>query len=1548
MDAQNAAESSSTKQLASLKEADSGPDALNSRSASATATNNLKSSANNKLSSLAQDSRPATLPSSTLDDDAALDQNSDAETIVLSGKDGVSPSKPRKVIKHEDKSDQEMSSIPRPRKPLKDTRDADRNGGHSDGATLISLGARKKRIAEKEKQRVKNTSGAPGSAPSSPLVHNRTSNDSSHRHRRSGDAQSGSESESSKSRSHKVSHKDKAKSVERLLPGKRKTLKAESDEDGEMRKARRPHTSIDPSTGVRDRDRRMSSGRHTDKQSFPRNRSVSPPSRAHRRSISTQLPSHSSNGLSSKKRRIPAPLQSTDYQSDDSSADDSPHPRSSKMKSIATPLTGESTISPARMPGHKKHVDNHGQTLFAKACAKGEYETAKKRLAERPEDLNFADYAGNTPLQVASLNGHEDIVQLLIEAGCNLECRNSDKETPLLDAVENGHLAVVKLLLKAGVNPRKADAEGHEPLEKVPDDLDNAEEIRAALREAKERVGELCRTSEDHQPQDLHDTPSSHGPDSPRDSSAAPLSSILAEKRRGGTVRSTKTSNYLLYMNLDDKTLRQAAARGDNETVTRVLQVKERCDDPEALVNAARGGHNLVVELLLALGGANPDPRPVPGLPVDHGTPMLAAIGQENIEVIKLLLNANKFNPTRLYKGQTYYEIARRREGPNWKEEEHILKEAYDQYRREHKSAPKTKSSPNRREKELDPDSRRGNRNEPTLDISRPQKRRTSISPSRGSEPKKKLNTAKVARSPKRKPRSLSFGTQDGQMSPNRGSVRPRREERDSNTASSDREISPARSKNPAMPKLIEPEVAGSSDGEAIKPRRKLISGKDLKGQREKQRRESLASSVSGVDRGESRNDESSEKPRGDREKHLHRTKTLMREESTDRLSTTDPSGKRHRSSASPARRGSGEKEDSGAPLKRRKLDSDAKEKRYLGPLSPGSRHTKRELSRDATQRRRNLENDGKEALKPLKVNPDRREWEKSSSSDKSITVASEEPDVEMRDAIEVSEEEGEIPPDSEKEDVKKQRRKDAERELQERERRKQEEETKQREQEAERKRLEAEERVRLEREELKRKEAAEKARLEEEQRLREEEDRKRQEEQERKRREEQERKQREEEERKQRQEEERKQLEEQERRRREEQERRQREAEERQQREEAERRQREEAERRQREEEERIRREKEIAAEEEARRIREQEERQRERERAERIAREAELQRAREAEQERIRVSKLPPLLRWLYSCPNPKQREIAELFAKAQGVRYDTIDPSTTGKPGGRDQWLLNTQIALLLGEKDLSLPRYTSWERVPVSGIAKRVIWRLEQDRYALTGSKLYHLGEQLPDLYGGDPRAVGYKKLEQIRGEAADRFLETNMFFVKESDFLHVVPSIPHLYDVRIAICYRELPENESDLYKFSGPSKWKLDPDAASRGPFAPRNKYYINGELVGEEKPGKYRPSREPFPEHRVPRRHGLVAVTPDEPDYARLCIEQNLAHLLTEQQKQSVLNGSHLTPKSMTSNEPTEYTEENLSPSSLSPQVYLMNGFRPNPGSPGTLPNGTSGDEHH
>lgn len=1200
------------------------------------------------------------------DNDTGPDQNSDAETIVLPGKD-VSPSKRPsrpKTIKYEEQSDGEIDeSLPTLKKPVKGSMRDDRNGnsngnGHGNGHgsagphdddDVSSTLSRRSRLLDHEKHpRSKDNSSGLSSAPPSPPAQSRRSGSqqSSHRRRKSGDAHSESGSEASKSHQNRVPLKDKSKSVDRLLPGKRKALKAESDDEGESRKVRRPRISDAGLDSSREKDNnRMSSNfrQNHDKQSSQA-RSTSPHERSHRRSLSTQLPSSSStNGFSNKKRRVPAPLQSTDYNSDDSSAGGSPHPRSSKLRNVATPLTGDSTISPARMVPHKKHVDNHGQTLFAKACAKGEYETAKKRLAERPEDLNFADYAGNTPLQVAALNGHEEIVKLLIEAGCKLDCRNSDKDTPLLDAVENGHLGVVKLLLEAGVNPRKADAEGHEPLDKVPEDLDNAEKIRAALIEAKEKIGELRRTSEDHQPQDVQDTVSSHEAESPRRSPAASGSNSLASQRRGGTVRSTKTSNHLLYMSLDEKTLRQAAARGDEETVTRVLLVREGCNDPEALVNAARGGHDVVMELLLALGRANPDPSPVPGLPTQYGTPMLAAIGQENTKCIKLLLDQTNFDPTRRFKSETYYEIARRREGPMWKEEEHMLKEAYDARKKIPKGTSKNKS-PGKRERETETESRRAARNS---DGSRPPKR-APLSPSRDAENTKKHSSSKAPSSPKEKRRSSPSGNDD-QTSPKRGPGRPKKEDR----AASDREHSPVTAKvPPSKPKRAESDlVVGSSDGEAVKPRRKLISGKDLKGEREKQRRASMASNNSATDRGEGRSDDTPEKTRVS-EKYHDRTKALKRDESRDRLSLGDGSSKRHRSSVTPPHHGSGDKDEGEAPVKRRKLDPESKEKRHLQNPSP-DRKSKRDASRDPAKRPKLQESDRKESFKAKKSDRDRREFDKSSPSEKaSITVFSEKPDVEMHDAPSGSSESSKEQLEKERKEAEKREAEKREAELaaeakkQEEERRRREEERRRQEEEerrqqeaaAEKKRLEEEEQKRIEAEEKRRREEeerekAEKARLEEERRQREEQERKRQEEEEKRRKEEEE--------------------------------------------------------ARQREQEERERRIREAA--EEARRLREEEERkERERKRLAREAeREAELLRIRQ-EQERIRLSKLPPLLRWLECCPDPKQTELAKLFATAQGVRYDTINPNATGTAEGREQWLLNTQAALLLGEKDLSLSR------------------------------------------------------------------------------------------------------------------------------------------------------------------------------------------------------------------------------------------------------------------
>lgn len=1170
---------------------------------------------------------------------------------------------------------------------------------------------------------------------------------SQHHHRRRSDAGSASLSDSEqqynhqKSSSSKALLRDKLKSGERLLSHKRKAPKAESDDEAESRKARRQRTtSVHLDGSQLSKEARSTPAKPNDH----RTRSISPQQRQHRRSSSTQLPSHGSNGLAIKKKRLPPPLQSTDYQSDDSSGGGSPHPRSSKLRNLTTPVLADSNISPAKMGSHKKHLDAHGQTLLARACARGEYETAKQRLGERPEDLNVADYAGNTPLQIAAINGCEEIVKLLIEAGCNLDCVNYDKDTPLLDAVDNGHLGVVKLLLDAGVNPRKANVNGEEPLDRVSDDTDNAEDIRAALIAARKRAGELQRTSEDdgnsHECLDVHD---GQAPESPRRSPAAAASASTG--RRSGTVRSTKTRNDLLYMPLDDKTMRQAAGRGDEETVARILQVRERYDDPESMVAAARGGHDLVIQLLLGLGGANADPGPAPSLPSEFATPVLAAIGQENIKVIELLLEQQGFDPTRRFKGETYYEIARRRQGTNWKEEEQILKNAYDEYKRSRKDLAKTKSPGARRERERYREDKLARRDD-TKESPNVHKRNHS-SPSREGEAKKKGVTSKIS-SPREKKRSDSLVNRGDDESQKRALGRIKKD----SSHVSDREASPAVPHKPQKARRTESDVTGmSSEGETAKPRRKLVSKGELSKERDRQKR-TIRDPASPHD---SRPDKAPDKVKLS-EKYHDRTKALRRDESRD-LSPGEGTTKRHRSSVTPDRPSDGDKDVVEGSVKRRRLDGESQpERRPNRPVSVDGRLRKPISSRDVSAKssvaggkkeRDDGSKDGHDQRGPLHHDSVRTS---TSGGEKSIHVKSEDIDVPMLD-IERSEgidETNTSRIESEEEELRKKSEPTEQEAKKEEERRRLDAEEKKR-------KAEEEETRKREEDELRRKAEEEKKKLEEEEaRLRQEQaDRER----------------REAEEAARRQEEERKRLEE--------------------------KRMKEEEERKRHEEEERLRKEQlEREAAQEARRLRDEEER-RERERRERVHRE-EMERkraAREAEQRRIReeaersrLDKLPPLLRWLATCANPKTVAVADKFKFMLGARYDTIRQEANGTPAGRELWVLNTHVALLLGEKDLGLSRCkapalvphpqtsgltssctdTAWEREPVSSLAKFSLWRTEWTRYTLISEKLWDLGRQLPGYYGDDdPSVMSLDTKVRLKQAAWERFSAMDMFFVK---------------------------------------------------------------------------------------------------------------------------------------------------------------------------------------
>jgi len=68
------------------------------------------------------------------------------------------------------------------------------------------------------------------------------------------------------------------------------------------------------------------------------------------------------------------------------------------------------------------------------------------------------------PLSYAAQNGHNMVVELLLEKGAELESKDRYGQTPLLYAAQNRHDAVVKLLLENGAELESKDRYGKTPL----------------------------------------------------------------------------------------------------------------------------------------------------------------------------------------------------------------------------------------------------------------------------------------------------------------------------------------------------------------------------------------------------------------------------------------------------------------------------------------------------------------------------------------------------------------------------------------------------------------------------------------------------------------------------------------------------------------------------------------------------------------------------------------------------------------------------------------------------------------------------------------------------------------------------------------------------------------------------------------------------------------------------------------------------------------------------------------------------------------------------
>lgn len=314
-----------------------------------------------------------------------------------------------------------------------------------------------------------------------------------------------------------------------------------------------------------------------------------------------------------------------------------------------------SLTSPARtMVNDKKKTDKFGATKLAREAEKGDLHAVKSAYLECPDDLDQSDFAGITPLQKASLNGHVDIVEFLINKGCKTDCQSDNRDTPLIDAAENGHLDVIRVLLRKGkVNPHHQNKKGERAIDLIQSDDEDFEEMSKELKEAM-----------------LKETDASHNDGPPTSAKAEP--------------------SALLYNEYNTETLKAKAAEGNIQLVGELLASNVK-PNIQCGVAAARAGHDEILSLFLA-EGLKPDPDPVK----HPDTPMTVAIGRGHLRVIELLLSFETFDPTRTTKdGKAYYELAEERRGPKWEQERDLLKTAYLE-----RTASRHKGSPRRERKQ--------------------------------------------------------------------------------------------------------------------------------------------------------------------------------------------------------------------------------------------------------------------------------------------------------------------------------------------------------------------------------------------------------------------------------------------------------------------------------------------------------------------------------------------------------------------------------------------------------------------------------------------------------------------------------------------------------------------------------------------------------------------------------------------------------------------------------------------------------------------------------
>ena len=108
--------------------------------------------------------------------------------------------------------------------------------------------------------------------------------------------------------------------------------------------------------------------------------------------------------------------------------------------------------------------DTYGWTPLSWAVQQGHQAVVQLLLEQGPALELRDDYRGQTPLLLAAKHGHEAVVHQLLEQGAEVRSNDMDCRTPLSLAAHEGHKAVVGLLLKRDAKLNSKDSLGDTPL----------------------------------------------------------------------------------------------------------------------------------------------------------------------------------------------------------------------------------------------------------------------------------------------------------------------------------------------------------------------------------------------------------------------------------------------------------------------------------------------------------------------------------------------------------------------------------------------------------------------------------------------------------------------------------------------------------------------------------------------------------------------------------------------------------------------------------------------------------------------------------------------------------------------------------------------------------------------------------------------------------------------------------------------------------------------------------------------------------------------------